>query len=252
MDHSRPYEVGSRVDDLDLSGVRLHGPNLERAHLSDAYLVGAQITGDIEGLRINGVEVEPLVEAELDRRFPERPLLRARDLAGLRDAWRMLEARWAQTVARAAALPAARHIQRVDGEWSVVETLRHLIMATDLWVARGIHGQPPPYHPWGIPWSGAGAEFATAMGIDLRASPSLADVLCVREDRQRAVAATLESLRDDELGDVRRAPDDVGHPTGEHTVLHCLHVVLNEEWWHHRYTCRDLAVLEDGGGPSAD
>ena len=25
---------------------------------------------------------------------------------------------------------------------------------------------------------------------------------------------------------------------------HCLHVVLNEEWQHHRYAVRDLAVLE--------
>jgi hypothetical protein len=27
-------------------------------------------------------------------------------------------------------------------------------------------------------------------------------------------------------------------------VLRCLHVVMNEEWEHHRYTVRDLDVLE--------
>ena len=29
------------------------------------------------------------------------------------------------------------------------------------------------------------------------------------------------------------------------TVLACLHVILNEEWEHHRYAVRDLEVLED-------
>ncbi len=31
---------------------------------------------------------------------------------------------------------------------------------------------------------------------------------------------------------------------GSLTVLHCVHVVLNEEWWHHHYAARDLAILE--------
>ena len=35
-----------------------------------------------------------------------------------------------------------------------------------------------------------------------------------------------------------------GHPRKDHTVLQCLHVVLKEEWQHHRYAVRDLTVLE--------
>ena len=49
------------------------------------------------------------------------------------------------------------------------------------------------------------------------------------------------------LAEVRAAPDSPGHPTGEHFVLqylHVLHVLLNEEWEHHRYTVRDLDVLD--------
>jgi hypothetical protein len=46
------------------------------------------------------------------------------------------------------------------------------------------------------------------------------------------------------LTEVRAAPDSPGHPTGEHSVLQCLHVLLNEEWEHHRYTVRDLDVLD--------
>jgi uncharacterized protein YjbI with pentapeptide repeats len=64
----RQFPLGSRVDNLDVSGVHLHGANLAGAKLTDAYLCGADISGDIEGLRVNEVEIEPLVQAELDRR----------------------------------------------------------------------------------------------------------------------------------------------------------------------------------------
>jgi hypothetical protein len=39
-------------------------------------------------------------------------------------------------------------------------------------------------------------------------------------------------------------PDAPGHPRKDHTVLRCLHVVLKEEFEHHRYAIRDLTVLE--------
>jgi len=37
--------------------------------------------------------------------------------------------------------------ERVDDEWSFVETLRHLVFATDAWVRRAILGQPSPWDP---------------------------------------------------------------------------------------------------------
>ena len=40
-------------------------------------------------------------------------------------------------------------------------------------------------------------------------------------------------------------PDSPGHPRTDHTVLECLHVILKEEWQHHRYAVRDLQVLEN-------
>ena len=43
--------------------------------------------------------------AELERRFPERTMLRASDPEGLRAAWAMIEATWAATLAQALALP---------------------------------------------------------------------------------------------------------------------------------------------------
>jgi hypothetical protein len=240
----RQFPHGSRVDDLDLSGVHLHGAILEGAKLTDADLRGADISGDIGGLRLNGVEIEPLVEAELDRRFPERVKLRATDLEGLREAWSMLESLWAATTERASRLPRELQLQRVDGEWSFVETLRHLVFATDCWLVRAVQLTRHPYHPWGIPWAGVKPQWAQEIGLDTSATPDLDEVLPVRLQHQQAVQTAFENLTDRELAEVRTAPDEPGHPNGEHSVLQCLHVLLNEEWEHHRYAVRDLVELE--------
>jgi DinB superfamily/Pentapeptide repeats (8 copies) len=245
VSEGRPVPEGGRVDDLDLSGVHLHGVSLEGATLTDAYLRGTTISGDIEGLCINGVDVEPLVGAELDRRFPDRVRLRATDIAGLRDAWSMLEGLWAAATERASRLPRDCQRQRVDGEWSFVETLRHLICATDCWVSRAIELDRHPYHPWGLAFSGLSPQVARDMGLDVSATPDLAEVLPVWRQRQQTTRAVLENLTDAELTEVRTAPEEPGHPNGEHSVLHCLHVILNEEWEHHGYASRDLDALEE-------
>ncbi|HYB18546.1 MAG TPA: pentapeptide repeat-containing protein [Streptosporangiaceae bacterium] len=54
MSEERQFHQGSRVDDLDLSGVHLHGTNLRGARLTETYLMDADISGDIEGLKLNG------------------------------------------------------------------------------------------------------------------------------------------------------------------------------------------------------
>jgi DinB superfamily/Pentapeptide repeats (8 copies) len=246
MTEERQFPQGSRVDDLDLSGVHLHGASLEAARLTDTFLRGADISGDITGVRINDVDIEPLVEAELDRRFPERVQLRSASIDGLRAAWSMLEDLWSATTARASDLDEEQQTRRVDGEWSFVETLRHLICATDCWLFRGIQLAPRPYHPWGLLFSGSDAAWAASLGIDTAATPSLRDVLPVRRAHQGAVRAELDRLSDGELLEVRTAPGTPGHPNGEHSVLQCLHVILNEEWEHHRYAIRDLGAIEGG------
>jgi hypothetical protein len=247
-DQSRfPEEHGS-VDHLDLSGRHIHGLNLTGAKLTDVDLSGAEVGGEIEGLRINGVEVAPLVAAELDRRFPERVKLRAADVEGLRDAWSMLEGLWAGTTERAARLPEELQQRQVNGEWSFLETLRHLIFATDCWLNRAVLQVRHAYHPWGLPWTGVPSAWVQVIGLDVSAAPGLTDLVPVRQGRQRAVRTTLEGLDDDQLAEIRSAPDDPGYPNGDHTVLQCFHVLLNEEWEHHRYAVRDLDVLDPRSG----
>src|SRR5947199_10769116 len=100
-----PSLPGARIEDADFAGARLHAPNFEGAKITDGWFYGADISGNLEGLRLNGVEVAPLVTAELDRQFPERVKLRATDPAGLAVAWDMIEGIWRATVDRARALP---------------------------------------------------------------------------------------------------------------------------------------------------
>jgi hypothetical protein len=89
-------------------------------------------------LLVNGVDVTPFVDAELDRRFPGRADRNAGDPDGLRAAWSSLERTWAATLDRVAAMPAGTTDICVDGEWSFAQTLRHLVMATDVWLGRAI------------------------------------------------------------------------------------------------------------------
>jgi hypothetical protein len=145
-----PTLPGTRLEDVDFSHARLHAPNFEGVKITDASFYNADISGDLEGLRLNGVEVAPLVMAELERRDPERAKLRAADPEGLADAWEMIEDVWQATLARARELPEPMLYERVDDEWSFVETLRHLVLATDCWLRRMVKGIDRPYHPWGL------------------------------------------------------------------------------------------------------
>ena len=56
------------------------------------------------------------------------------DADGYRQAWDILERLWQQTVDRARGTDPALLHERVDDEWSFIETLRHLVFATDAWV----------------------------------------------------------------------------------------------------------------------
>jgi DinB superfamily len=242
MTNEQPPEVlPARVEDTDLSGVRLHGPNFENTVVTDGWFVKADFSGDVEGMIVNGVEIHPLIEAELNRRSPGRALLRATEPQDIAEAWTMLEIMWRATVSRARTLPGPLLFERVNEEWSFVETLRHLIMATDCWHGRMIQGDPHPYHAWGL--AGPFLSEPERLGLDLTATPSLEEVLVVRQERFAQVGNTIASLTAVELARTCVPPSTPGHPQAPRTVLQCLHVILNEEWEHDRYANRDLDIL---------
>ena len=62
----------------------------------------------------------------------------------------MIESLWSATKARAAALDEATLHERVDGEWSFLETLRHLIFVTDAWISGIVLGRTGQFHEIGV------------------------------------------------------------------------------------------------------
>ena len=217
--------------------------NLQGSRIIGALLVDADISGLIDGLTVNGVEVAPLVEQELARRYPERARLFASDPEGMREAWSIIEAMWADTTTRAQALPERKLHERVDEEWSFVETLRHLVFVTDVWISRPVLGATDHYHPLGLVHTG-GAD-ARALGIDEDADPSLDEVLEARRERMTIVRDLVDGITQPELDrvcDTNRSP---GYPASTvHVVKNCLWTTIDEEWHHHQFATRDLEVLE--------
>lgn len=237
---------GATFTDRDLRGARfvrcdLSGAVLRAVEVRDAD-VDAPWLADGGRLLVNGVDVVPFVEAELDRRFPGRDLRRASDPAGLRSAWAAVERTWTATLDRAADMPPGTVDVPVDGEWSFAQTLRHLVMATDTWLRRAILDLPAPYHPIGRP----NAEYATD-GHDLSVfrseTPGYDEVLAVRAGRVTQVREFLAALTPELLAEPRRNPWDPDQPE---TVRSCLQVILSEEWEHHRYAVRDLDTIAAG------
>jgi hypothetical protein len=132
--------------------VQFRGVEMNRVVMRGVELANVDIYGEIMNVTINGVDVGPLVDAELNRRYPDRAKMRPADPAGFREAWELLGKLWDQTVARARRLPPERLHESVGGEWSFIETLRHLVFATDAWIRRVILGDPAPWDPLGLPW----------------------------------------------------------------------------------------------------
>jgi hypothetical protein len=227
---------GARFVKADLSAVVMRGVQMQGAEIDSPWLFD-----DTENaLLVNGVDVLPLVEAELNRRFPGRAERRAADPDGLRAAWVKLERTWAATLARVAAMPAGTVDVSVGGEWSFAQTLRHLVFATDMWLGRAILQIAQPFHPIGQMDTGTENDGTERSVLTAVAQP-YTEVLEVRAARVAMVRDFLATVTSDVLAAIRSNPHAPDRPE---TVLSCLHVILDEEWEHHRYAVRDLETIE--------
>jgi hypothetical protein len=227
---------------VDLRGARFDQAVLHGVVMRGVELVDVDIDGEVANLVVNGVDVAPLIEAELDRRQPERTLMRPTDPEGFRAAWQIVERRWEDTVGRARQLDPELLHASVAGEWSFVQTLRHLVFATDAWVRRAILGDPHPWDPLDLPHDTF--EELPRVPRDRDARPSLAEVLTLRRDRMDAVRKLLDGLTPEELDGHTEPVEEPGYPEPEsYPVAECLRCVLGEEWQHREYAERDLAVL---------
>jgi DinB superfamily/Pentapeptide repeats (8 copies) len=252
---SRTDLRGKRFEFADLTGAEFRKVYLTNAQFRSVDLTGVvmrnvelanvDITGDLQNVTINGVDIAPLVEAELDRRQPGRAKMRPTDPAGFGEAWDTIEQLWAGTVTRARGLDPDQLHESVDGEWSFIETLRHLAFATDAWVRRCILGDPSPWDPLDLPWD----EMPDTPGIprDRDARPSLDTVLELRRDRMASVRQFVDALTDESLAADTKPVEGPGWPESRsYPVRDCLLIVLNEEWQHRLYAERDLDALTAG------
>jgi hypothetical protein len=233
---------GATFHSVDLSGAQIRGAAFHGSRMRGVELVDVNIYGELRNVVVNGVDVAPLVDAELNRRMPERAKMRPDDSDGFREAWTILERLWEGTVARARTFPEAALHRSVDDEWSFIQTLRHLNFASAAWVGRMILGDASPWHPLDLPWDEAPGWDGIPWDRDAR--PSLDEVLTMRRERQATVRHVMDSLTNEQLAtDLTRT--EPGWPQVQNFPFkECLLIILTEEWEHRLYAERDLTSLK--------
>ena len=135
----------------------------------------------------------------------------------------------------------------VDGEWSMVETLRHLVFVHDSWFRRCVLGLTEPFTAMGL-----GPPFVMdqeGIGLDPSGQPGLDEVLAVRDRQASRMEAWLAEVTPEQLAQPAPVPDDDRWPpyAKGRSVRQCLGTVLTEEREHHGFCVRDLDKLARQG-----
>ena len=230
-------------EDRDLSDSVFWGVNLQRATFRDADLSGSSffhvflknvsIDGEIDRLVINGVDVTDHVNRH-DRWWPLRNNLSPDSVEVLSESWATIRAEWSALLDKVAANPSVA-MQSVNGEWSLRDTLRHLLFAVDKWFVVPVLGETV-FSSIGLPNTGSqGREWP---GIELSSDPDMATVLAARAAQHARFTDFIANMTLDSLPETVEVPEN-----GTVPALMCFHVVLEEEFEHLRYMIRDLAAL---------
>jgi hypothetical protein len=217
----------------DLRGATFRDVDLTGARISHAFVVDVDIDAQVDRLIVNGVDVTRYVN-ERDPWYPLRAMLRPTTPATMQQTWAALGAEWDATLDQARSLDEPKLHESVNGEWSFVQTLRHLVFAMDKWFTAPVLGAG--FDPVGLPNSGS-VDFPWP-GLQYDLTPSFEDALAVRTDRVDRFRDFLTTV----------APPALDHTidvleNGPHPLLDCIHTVFEEEFWHLRYARRDLALL---------
>ncbi len=221
---------GATLRFSDVSGVTMRSVEVDGLDIDSHDLFLGSVV-------VNGIDVVPLVDAELNRQFPGRELQKSQTPEGLREGWVAVVSAWQTTVADT---PPDLVDAHVEDEWSLSQTLRHLILATDAWLRGGILEIQQPFHEIGQIFGGA-EEMGFDMSIFRTDTPPYEEILEVRAERQRLVTDFLATATEQLLAEERENP--WGGDDWRPSVGACIRVILEEEWAHLRYIRRDLARL---------
>lgn len=220
----------------ELKGATFRDVDLTGARISHAFVVDVEIDAQVDRLVVNGVDVTDFVN-ERDPWHPLRSLIRSDHVAGQRDAWERLEQAWWTTIAQAEAFDEAARHEQVDGEFSFVETLRHVVFAIDKWFTAPVLGEA--FAPIGLPNRGS-LDFPWP-GLEYALAPTFGDAVAAFDDRTARVRGFLAAATDGDLDPTVEVLEN-----GPHAVRACLQVVFEEAFWHARYAQRDLERLRPG------
>jgi hypothetical protein len=232
-----------RFVEQDFTGAEFRECMLDGARLIGVVMQDAEIDGLVTNLVVNGVEVMAYVEAELDRRYPVRVLIRSDVPAELFEGWRQLQADWSATIDRLRASPGMENCT-VNGEWSALDTLRHLVFVHDSWFRRCVLGSTDLFTPIGLAIDDVPDR--EGQGLDLTADPSLDDVAVVRAEQAAELNEWLMTVTPAQLAATAPIPEGNGWPpyARGRSTRQCLGTVLNEEFAHHGFCVRDLDLME--------
>lgn len=228
----------------DFSDSVFWGVNLQRSMFRDADFSGStffhvlakdvSIDGEIDRLLVNGVDVTDYVNQH-DRWWPLRNNLSPDSVGGLVESWTALCTEWATLLEQVSNADPSVVSKSVNGEWSLTDTLRHLIFAMDKWFVMPILGESS-VSALGLP--NTSSQMSDWPGVDPEANPDFTTVLEARADQHGRFNTFISSMRMDEL------PESVSiMENGIVPTMMSFHVVLEEEFEHLRYMIRDLSIL---------
>jgi hypothetical protein len=157
--------MGERFENRDLAGSVFRGVNLVQAMFNDVNLEGASIVDAnlkdlsiedayIQGMTIFGIRVDLLIAAELDQRDPERVRLRMSDVHdpdAVQAVMKRLDDVRSDFFDRLRSTESGLLTTRPSpDQWSVVEIVRHLVFAEELYLNRWILGNDQPWSRLGL------------------------------------------------------------------------------------------------------
>ena len=71
-DLTRVFLAGANMRQIDLTGTLMRAALFRGSRMRGVELVDVEINGELRNVVVNGVDIAPLIQTELNRRMPER------------------------------------------------------------------------------------------------------------------------------------------------------------------------------------